>query len=266
MLTFISDDVAKHLNTNNVKFTKPKLTVHLANNSRANVKECYQFQMSLGDKTYLIDAIHVTNLSTSVILGIDLLSKLNLIKINLPILNRDAEAEKWEPNLSEICALTPEEEKNLQIFLAEELTKFDEVPGRTNIVQHEIRLKTRHPVKQRYYPRNPAMQEVMKNEVEQMLQEGIIEPSSSPWSSPVVLVKKPSGKVRFCIDFRKVNDLSIKDAYPLPYISGVLDKLREANYISTVDLKNGYWQIPLHEASRPITAFTVPGMGLYHLR
>lgn len=121
-------------------------------------------------------------------------------------------------------------------------------------------------MKQRYYPRNPAMQEVMKKEVDQMLRDGIIEPSSSPWSSPVVLVKKPSGKVRFCIDFRKVNDLSIKDAYPLPYISRVLDKLREANYISTIDLKNGYWQIPLCKSSKPITAFTVPGLGLYHFK
>jgi hypothetical protein len=99
-----------------------------------------------------------------------------------------------------------------------------------------------------------------------MLAEGVIEPSDSPWSSPIVLAKKKDGKYPFCIDFRKVNEVTRKDAYSLPFINVILDKLRRARYISTIDLKSGYWQIPLTPASKPITAITVPSRGLYQFR
>jgi len=95
---------------------------------------------------------------------------------------------------------------------------------------------------------------------------GVIEPSTSPWSSPVVIAKKKDGRPRFCIDFRKVNEVTEKDAYPLPQVEATLDKLRGAKYLSTIDLKNGYWQVPLASGSRPITAFTVPGRGLMQFR
>ena len=74
-----------------------------------------------------------------------------------------------------------------------------------------------------------------------MLAEGVIEPSDSPWSSPVVLAKKKEGKYRFCIVFVKLNQVTEKDAYPLPQINATLDKLRGARYLFTIDLKNGYW-------------------------
>jgi hypothetical protein len=88
------------------------------------------------------------------------------------------------------------------------------------------------------------MQGIIDEEVDKMLAEGVIEPSGSPWSSPIVLAKKKDGKYRFCIDFRKVNEVTRKDAYPLPFINVILDKLRRARYISTIDLKSGYWQVP----------------------
>jgi len=110
------------------------------------------------------------------------------------------------------------------------------------------------------------MQAIINEEVEKMLADDVIEPSHSPWSSPIVLVKKKDGKHRFCIDFRRVNDATHKDAYPLPQIPATLDKLRGARYLSTLDLKNGYWQVPLTPESRPRTAFTVPGMGLFQFK
>lgn len=108
------------------------------------------------------------------------------------------------------------------------------------------------PVKQRYYPRNPAMQQIMDQEIDRMLREEVIEPSRSPWSSPVVLVRKPTGKYRFCIDFRQVNELTVKDAYPIPFIQGILDKLRGARYISTLD-RAWPWSIPVQSNAFWIT-------------
>jgi hypothetical protein len=110
------------------------------------------------------------------------------------------------------------------------------------------------------------MQAIINTAVDEMLQDGIIKPSKSAWSSPVVIVRKKDGQHRFCIDFRKVNEVTERDAYPLPHITATLDKLRGAKYLSTLDLKNGYWQVPLAASSRPITAFTVPGRGLMQFR
>jgi len=141
----------------------------------------------------------------------------------------------------------------LKRFLDKELEEFNHIKGQTDKTEHVIRLKTDVPIKQRYRPRNPAMQAIIDQEVEQMLRDGIIEPLQSAWSSPIVIVKKRDGKSRFCIDFRRVNEVTERDAYPLPQIAATLDKLRGARYLSTLYLKSGYWQVPLAPESRPDT-------------
>ena len=88
-----------------------------------------------------------------------------------------------------------------------------------------------------------------------MLATGVIEASESPWSSPVVLVTKKEGLVRFCIDYRKLNDITIKDSYPLPRIDDCLDSLRGSQWFSTLDLASGYWQMEMHPDDKEKTAF-----------
>ena len=99
-----------------------------------------------------------------------------------------------------------------------------------------------------------------------MLPEGVIQPSNSPWGSPIVITRRKDEKPRFCVDFRRLNKVSKKDAYPLPQVNATLDKLRGARYLSSIDLKNGYWHVPLTERSKPLTAFTVPGKGLFEFK
>lgn len=86
------------------------------------------------------------------------------------------------------------------------------------------------------------MQEAIRAKVDEMLETGVIEPLQSEWSNTIVMVKKPNGKYRFCLDVRKINQISKKDAYPLPNMIGILDKLRTARYISTLDLSQAYFQ------------------------
>ena len=98
-----------------------------------------------------------------------------------------------------------------------------------------------------------------------MLKAGVIEHSYSPWASPVVLVRKKDGEIRFCVDYRKVNDVTEKDVYPLPRIDDVLDQLNGARYFVKLDLYKWYWQVPVREEHVPKTAFSTPD-GHYQFR
>ena len=95
------------------------------------------------------------------------------------------------------------------------------------------------------------------------IEQKLVEPSNSAWSSPVVMARKSNGTYRLCIDFREINRVTKKDAYPLPPMTNILDKLQKANYISTIDLDQAFHQVPLDEKSKELTAFTVPGRGLF---
>lgn len=112
------------------------------------------------------------------------------------------------------------------------------------------------PIKQKAYRMPFAKRDIIETEVKKMLDLGVIVPSASPWASPVTLVPKKDGTTRFCIDYRKVNSVTTKDAHPLPHIQDVFDSLGGAKIYSTLDLRSGYWQIPMSKHDRSKTAFT----------
>ena len=96
-----------------------------------------------------------------------------------------------------------------------------------------------------YYRRSPLEKEFIQDEIDKMLRQGIIKPSDSPWTAPVVVVKKKGGKLRFCVDYRQLNKVTTKDQFPLPRIDDLLDTLGKAKYFSTLDLASGYWQVEI---------------------
>jgi hypothetical protein len=134
--------------------------------------------------------------------------------------------------------------------------------GRTSVVVHDIDTGDSLPIRQP--PRRPptALQPVIEKEVQAMLEAGVIEPGQSPWSSPVVLVRKKDGSIRFCVDYRRLNAVTRFDAYPLPRIDETFESLSGAKYFSTLDLISGYWQVGLTEQARLKTAFATRS-GLY---
>ena len=131
------------------------------------------------------------------------------------------------------------------------------------MITHEIKLSNPVPFKDRYRCIPPHEFNEVHSHLQDMLKVGVIRNSLSPWTSPVVLVCKKDGSLRFCIDLRKFNSRTIKDAYHLPRIEESLDCLNGAIIFTSSDLKAGYWQVEMEENSIPYTAFTLGPLRFY---
>ena len=130
--------------------------------------------------------------------------------------------------------------------------------GHTNAIKHQIDTGLTPPIRQQARRVPPAHRQEAKQLLQDMLNNNIITSSSSPWASPVVLVRKKDGSLRFCVDYRKVNAITRKDAYPLPRVDDTLDTLASCKWFTTLDLLSGYWQVEVDEKDREKTAFSTP--------
>uniref|UniRef100_A0A9J8C7I0 Gypsy retrotransposon integrase-like protein 1 n=1 Tax=Cyprinus carpio carpio TaxID=630221 RepID=A0A9J8C7I0_CYPCA len=161
--------------------------------------------------------------------------------------------------------LSAAQKTELQHLVSQFPDVFSPQPGRTHVLEHDVRTPPGTIVRQRPYRVPEARRHAIEEEVQEMLRLGVIEPSHSPWSSPIVMVPKPDGTLRFCNDFRRLNEVSEFDCYPMPRVDELLDRLGRARFISTLDLTKGYWQVPLSEQAKPKTAFSTPN-GHWHYR
>ncbi|XP_072164343.1 uncharacterized protein [Diadema setosum] len=161
--------------------------------------------------------------------------------------------------------LTSKQKSEAKQLLNKYSDSLTDVPGVTNAGYHDIELTDPRPIQSRPYPLPHALREVVKREVKEMLDYGVIEPSTSPYASPIVLVSKKDGTNRFCCDFRKLNVVTVKDAEPIPDQDEIFAKLANDQYFSKIDLTKGYWQMPLTDRAKPLTAFVTPD-GLYQFR
>lgn len=220
--------------------------------------------IQLRDEIKILDAIVMPTFPQSLILGVDFWTSMRIIP--------DLFTGEWvfgsNSNNCRVSAiqtaedLSPEQRELLESLLDKTFAQMGSDIGCTTLVEHVIRTDSL-PIKQRHYPISPALQKYVNEEIDRLLAADIIEPSNSPWSSPIVLAKKKDGSYRFCTDYRQLNKVSLPDAYPLPFVSSILDKLRDARFLTTLDIKSAYWHIPMAETSKPLTAFTVPTRGLF---
>ena len=196
--------------------------------------------------------------------------------IKPPNLNSDSAEDtsieddgSWVLNLIDLSGLEDWPEKlqqeakemlkrNAKVFFKDDMDM-----GRTNLVKHHIKLTDPVPFKEAYRRIPPQMYDEVKTHPQEMLDLGAIRPSNSPWASAIVLVRKKDGRLRFCIDLRKLNNRTVKDAYSLPRIESILDSLGGAQIFSTLDLKAGYWQVEMAEECKAYTAFTCDPLGFH---
>lgn len=138
--------------------------------------------------------------------------------------------------------------------------------GRTSLITHTIDTGDAAPIRQRYYRMSPEKQRILVEQLDEMLKDDVVEPCESPWSSPVLLTPKKNGELRFCLDSRKLNAITKKDAYSLPYMTEILDNLKDAKFLSSIDLSKSFWQILIREEDRCKTAFYIPSRGTYQFK
>ena len=191
----------------------------------------------------------MANIENDFILGMDLISchGLTVDPVHRRSFWSDNTDEERKSNLEipalELGHLTDHQRNVAREFLQKHSGMFasGESSGRTNIVQHRINTGDAQPIHQAPRRLPLAKQEEAEKLVRKMLDDDVIEESNSPWSSLVVLVTKKDGSTRFCVDYRKLNDVTKKDSYPLPRIDDTLTTLSGSAWFSTLDLKSGYW-------------------------
>ena len=127
--------------------------------------------------------------------------------------------------------------------------------GSTDKLQHSMHTGNAPPTRPPVRRISPHRRDEVRMLLNEMLEKEVVEPSTSPWASAIVLVQKKDGSTRFCVDFRKLNDVTRKDAYPLTRIETTLDTLAGSKWFSTLDLLSGYWQVQIEEGDRPKIAF-----------
>ncbi|KAG1580706.1 hypothetical protein G6F48_010280 [Rhizopus delemar] len=179
--------------------------------------------------------------------------------------NKLLESEKYKK--LDIGMLDAETMRNLRKLLKKYENIFDwdnNTIGHTNLLKHKITIKEdTMPISHRPYRISPLEAEHLQKELDKYCKLGVIEPSNSPWAAPVILVKKKNGEYRMVIDYRKLNAVTKKDAYPLPRIDDLLDTLGKAKVFSALDMRAGFHQVPMEEDSKELTAFTTK-YGTYH--
>lgn len=142
------------------------------------------------------------------------------------------------------------------------LKKYEEIfsdkPGNSTVIEHEIKLTTSDPIRSKAYKLPFTVRESLKSDIEDMLKLGVIRKSSSPYASPIVIVKKPDGSNRICADFRRLNKVTVFDPEPMTTADDLFRKLAGDSFFSKLDLSKGYWQIPVKEQDVEKTAFVTP--------
>ena len=135
---------------------------------------------------------------------------------------------------------------------------------RTNKIVHDVIVGDANPNKQHPYRSNPVRQQILREKIQYLLENDfILEPSKSEWSPPCILVPKPDGSFRMCTDYRKVNNCTKTDGFPIPRNDDCIDKIGQSKFVSKFDLLKGFWQIPLNEKAKEISA-SVTTDGVFH--
>ena len=166
---------------------------------------------------------------------------------------------------NKLSHLEPSQPEELKQLIHEYEHLFPDIPTRTDKIYHDVILEDSKPIKQHPYRMNPLKQKYLQDEVKYLLENDFIEPSQSNYSSSCILVPKSNGTYRMCTDYRKVNSVTKTDSFPIPRIDDCIDKVGNSKYVTKFDLLKGFWQVPLTDRAKEVSAFATPN-GLYQYK
>ena len=166
---------------------------------------------------------------------------------------------------NKLSHLEPSQQEELKQLIHEYRHLFPDIPTRTDKIYHDVIVEDSKPIKQHPYRMNPLKQKYLQDEVKYLLENDFIEPSQSNYSSPCILVPKSNGTYRMCTDYRKVNSVTKTDSFPIPRIDDCIDKVGNSKYVTKFDLLKGFWQVPLTDRAKEVSAFATP-KGLYQYK
>jgi len=252
---------SQHFLKKGEKLTPTSKILTTAGGKQLDVLGVKEVHLQLGGNVGRIKVYVVRGLVQQCILGVEGLQALDIC---LSFGNKEeALVGKQKLEVSEVSVdtgdLTAQQKCELKGLIEEFSDLFEKVvPGSAKGVEHEIHLETSDPVLKKMYRMPLVRQEIVKQNVDKMLNEGVIRESSSPYSAPVVLVTKKDGTQRFCVDYRELNKVTKKDKFPLPRIDDLLDRVKDSKIFSSLDLASGYWQVKMKEEDKEKTAFATP--------
>ncbi|GFU13051.1 hypothetical protein TNCV_2128801 [Trichonephila clavipes] len=179
---------------------------------------------------------------------------------DIPSLELENERSGWSKIISERdvqlnTKLSQIQRGQLKELLYEYSNLFSNIPGCTDLAEHDIELESERAIVAKPYRMSPRQIEILKSEVNKMLELKIIEPGESDFTSPLILVEAQGKEARPCINFRRLNKVTRTQFFPLPNIEELLEKVSAAKYISILDLTRGYWQIPLSPRAQRYASF-----------
>ena len=157
------------------------------------------------------------------------------------------------------------EREQLKQLIYEYKHLFPDIPTRTHKIYHDVDVGDATPIKQHPYRTNPVKHEYLRKEIKYLLDNDFIEKSQSNLSSPCILVPQPDNTFRMCTDYRKVNNVTKSDSFPIPRIDDCIDKIGRAKYVTKFNLLKGFYQVPLTDRAKEISAF-VTADGLYQYK
>lgn len=210
----------------------------------------------------VIPTLLIEEVTKELILGTDFWNAFRIAPMACDV--TDVDVPKLEV-LQEVHNLSPNQAERLNRVVRKfPFAKLSGTLSCTSKTQHKIDTGDAKPIRQKQYVMSPYVQDDVNKEIERMLERGIIERVSHPeWLNPVIAVRKPNGKIRLCIDARKLNQVTIKNAYPQQNVNRILGRLRGTKFLTALDLSDAFYQVELAEESRPKTAFSVASMGTF---
>lgn len=269
--TVINSELAKILKGLGLKtYRSQDLQVATADGNRHNITEIIDVPVKFNGRFNVVRMMVMPNLSQKVLLGKDFFTTFGIF-IDFKGETSDycqmvSALSSQEPTVMSRDDLSEGQQESLTHLINTMKQTIGSGLGRTTIIKHEIDTGNCKPIHQKQYNFSPVIRKEIERELDEMLEKDVVEPSHSPWCSPVLIVKKPNGDNRLCLDSRQINKVTKRDTYPLPRVSTILDSLRNARFLSTIDLKSAFWQIELEDSSKEKTAFAIPGRGLFHFK